>query len=209
MKTLILKHNGHVAHVPYELPVGDWFDVFVPDHGICNASVMLRSEDIRVEEVTPKGKGLIPDAIPGAENHPAVLEQAGDVCAVFELAFNLPERQRAGWSLSANDRNDLKVLSTIAEMAHLESDLHTAWGRLPDDVRGVVDEPEDDPDCWKASRALQGFIENTLVSRAQDLATAAAKRREAEWCLERDREAASMQRSSRTDLAIDLAKERA
>lgn len=180
MKTLVLKHQGHEAHVPYELPDSLRFDCFVPSYGILDVTIDPRAEDISVTCVETK-RGECMCATLGA--HDAAIEQAGDVCAVFELAFNLLERERAGWSLSANDRNDLKVLSTIAEMALLESDLHTADLRLSALIRESTSAPPDprDPNKSYAHHRLQRFIVNVLVPRAQDLATAAAKRREAQW----------------------------
>lgn len=203
MTTLILKHNGHEALVPYELPESTWVTVFVPDHGICNASVLLRTEDIQVEEVGgPLSKPHCP-IIPGAENHPAVLEQAGDVCAVFEHALGADHNNHL--------QSDVKVLSTIAEMALLESDLHTAWCRLPEPLRPSSCAPPDprDPEESHAHHALQRFIEQVLVPRAQGMATAAAKRREAEWDEEQSRQALYARRAARTDRSIDIAKDRA
>lgn len=200
MTTLVLKHNGHEAHVPYELPDSLRFDCFVPDFGMGWACIDLRSEEIDVVDGCHIGSIVV------SGHHPAVLEQAGDVYAVFELAFNLLERERAGWSLSTNDRNDLKVLSTIAEMAILESDLHTLWLRLPGGMCPAAMEPASRPEDWLAKRVLNRFITDVLVPRAQDLATAGAKRREAEWNEGNSREIASQARLDATHARMLRAK---
>lgn len=196
MKTLIIKNGGHEAHVPYELPSEVAVDCFVPEYGTFPAHVDLRGDKVVVTEVTGLPEWFC--------SHDAVLEQAGDVCAVFERALSTQDRDAQG---CRDNPEDLRILSTIAEMAHAESDLHTAWCRLPERVRESVDEPQDKPGLWKASQALEVFVINVLVPRAQDMATAAAKRREAEWNEEQALMDLRIRRSHGLDLAIDLAKE--
>lgn len=172
MKTLVLKHQGHEAHVPYELPDSLRFDCFVPNYGILDVTIDPRAEDISVTCVETK-RGECMCATLGA--HDAVLEQAGDVCAVFDDAGLM------GTPPSKANHVDASILSTIAEMAILESDLHTAWCRLPGPVSDHTEAPENYAKDWHATKALASFITHVLVPRAQDLATAAAKRREAQW----------------------------
>lgn len=204
MNTLVLRHNGHEAHVPYELPDSFQFDCFIPLEGICAATADPRSDEIDILEVRhPDGSFMSGSGYPAA-----VLEQAGDVCAVFERALPGDLNGQERWNRHA-PREDVLALSTIAEMAILESDLHTAWCRLPEPLRPSSCAPPDprDPNESHAHHALQRFIEQTLVPRAQDMATAAAKRREAEWRQEKVAEAREIHASRMTDLAIDIAKE--
>lgn len=205
MKTLILNHNGHQAHVPYELPDSLRFDCFVPGYRVYVAAVDLRADAIHVIEIADRaGTGWL-DLDELEENErAAVLEQAGDVCAVFEHALGL--------STTAHfhrREEDARVLSTIAEMALLESDLHTAWSRLPVAVTELTHEPVLDPRHWHATKMLSRFVTNVLAPRAQDLATAAAKRRLQDWVAEEEQRAHESARSERTDFRIQFAKERA
>lgn len=202
MKTLILKHGGHEAHVPYELPDSLRFDCFVPEMGIGWACVDVRSDTIDVVD----SSGIPCD-------DPAVLEQAGDVCAVFERALSTQRLMSAQYTgrVPEHDVVNARVLSTIAEMALLESDLHTADLRLPEPVRDEKGAPPDPrtPDDSYAHHRLMRFIHEVLVPRAQDLATAAAKRREAEWVQDKAHEDYQSARWAALDLEIDLMKERA
>lgn len=205
MNTLVLRHNGHEAHVPYELPDSLRFDCFVPGQGVCEATVDVRAEAILVLEVRDQ-----PDWMMSSD---AVLEQAGDVCAVFERSLESQRLMSAQYTdrVPEDDVADARVLSTIAEMALLESDLHTAWCRLPEPLRPSSCAPPDPrgPEESHAHHALQRFIEQTLVPRAQDMATAAAKRREAQWHEEQVEKAFYSRHSADVDAAINIAKERA
>jgi hypothetical protein len=213
MKTLILKHNGHEAHVPYGLPDSLRFDCFVPEHGMCIAYVDLRAEEILVLEVHRPMES--PIGTPGAEmlsadlcNHSAVLEQAGDVCTVFGWLDRYEDARERGFIPGSNP--DACTLSTIAEMALLESDLHTADLRLPDAVRGKhspIPDPRD-PDESYAHHRLQRFIEHVLVPRAQELATKAAKRRQSLWLEEQIEAMAEAAAARRDDAAVKYGKER-
>lgn len=207
MKTLILKHNGYEAHVPYELPDAVAVDCFVPGYGVYKASVDVRAEDIEVLEVRNPATGafLELDEIEESERA-AVIEQAGVVVRTFMEALPIEWSECAqakeddipGWGhrlaliesswMASTRPSDMKILSTIAEMAHLESDLHTAWCRMPAALRPSGTEPPDPrtPEESHAHLALQRFISEVLVPRAQDFATAAAKRREAQWNEEQD-----------------------
>ena len=197
MKTLVLKHRGHEAHVPYELPDSLRFDCFHPEHGMCVAHVDLRQEEIWVTEVCRVDDDRKEESLGWSIcSHPVILEQAGDVCSVFD------------WE-NGTGHDDAKVLSTIAEMELLESDLHTAWSRLPFEVADIKLAPTQVPTEWAAAKCLERFIREVLVPRAQDLATAAAKRREMEWVQEMSHQDWQAARSAELDLAIDLEKERA
>jgi hypothetical protein len=165
---------GTTVTLTCELPDMVRFECFVPEHGVCIAHVDPRGEEVEVLEVRevldpPIGESRLPDDVC---SHPAVIEQAGDVCAVFERALD-----------SVRVWED-ETLRAIADMAHLESDLHTAWCRLPGVVRDEVVEPYQ----GKAPEALEAFITEVLVPRAQDMAEAAAKRRQAQWEEEISRE---------------------
>lgn len=215
MKTLILKYNSHEAHVPYELPDSLRFDCFVPGYGILDVTVDARAEDISVTCVETKAGECLCSTL---GDHDAVLEQAGDVCAVFERALRSHDTYiSVGWT-TPEASSDRGLLSTIAEMALLESDLHTAWCRLPDSVTERIsaytplchERRDGTPNASMPSfKALESFITNVLVPRAQDLATAAAKRRQSEWAQECRQSTVEFRSAHMTDLAIDLAKEKA
>lgn len=199
MKPLILKYNGHEAHVPYELPDAVAVDCFVPGYGVYKASVDVRAEDIEVLEVRNPATGafLELDEIEESERA-AVIEQAGVVVRTFMEALPIEwsecaqakEDDNPGWgpllavtesSWVASARpSDMSILATIAAMAHHEKEAEIAFYLLPGSIRCSIPMLSYSHNRM-AERALAAFITHVLVHRAQDLATAAAKRREAEW----------------------------
>ena len=200
MRSLTLKCDGHEVHIPYELPDSLRFDCFVPGSGLCEAYVDVRSDKIDVIEVRqhlPVNRMASATLTDGAEYMPAVLEQAGDVCAVFERALDLTRVDRI---------SDATTLSTIARIAVLESDLHTEWCRLP----AIVSPPEPCESNERhslAARSLKNFVADVLVPRAQDMATAAAKKRMTQWEENQREMKAEALEARRWDAAIKRAKE--
>lgn len=225
MKTLILKHGGYEAHVPYELPDAVAVDCFVPGYGVYKASVDVRAEDIEVPEVRNPATGafLELDEIEESERA-AVIEQAGVVVRTFMEALPIEwsecaqakEDDNPGWGpllavtesswVASTRPSDMPILATIAAMAHHEKEAEIAFYLLPGSIRCSIPMLSYSHNRM-AERALAAFITHVLVPRAQDLATAAAKRREAEWSEEQGELKRLHRHWNQVDLAIDVAKE--
>lgn len=199
MKTLSMKCDGHEVQIPYELPDSLRFDCFVPGMGVLEASVDLREDDVEVVDVRTASGAVVGGKV---ECRVDVIEQAGDVCAVFERALGVGLK-----TVDPTTLGDAPVLYAIARIAVLESDLHTEWCRLPDAVTNEVDAPSDEKEDGLAFHALAAFITKVLVPRAQDMATAAAKNRSDQWMEEQADAYQEHVLSGRTDAAIKRAKE--
>lgn len=169
---------GTTVTLAYELPDSVRFDCFVPGVGICAGYVDPRAEEISVVDLT-SGEPC-PTTLPlDMHRMDAVLEQAGDVCRMLQLV--LESQVRHGHRADEDGR----TLTAIADMAMHESDAHTSWLRLPDNLRWSAHEPAFGKDDT-AHKILAAFIEEVLVERAQDMSTAAAKQRQAQWETEQD-----------------------
>jgi hypothetical protein len=192
---------GTPVSLTCELPEQVRFDCFVPGHGTYECCIDPRAEEILVIEVRDPSTGAH-IALEELERDEcsAVLEQAGDVCAVFDFEHGV-------------GHDDAKALGAIADMALHETELRAAWSRAPLAVTKYasrfVEAPEDP--CYrqesKAHQCLDGFINVVLVDRAQDMAEAAAKRRQAQWEEEQLEKAAYSRWSAGVDQSIKRAKE--
>lgn len=203
MKTIRLSltgSDGPPCEVPYTLPQSVRFDCFVPEAGICRAFVDISAEEVVVDELLQPGLNGAWYMLSLTELDDRltrdVLEQAGDVCAVFERALSAPARTlAAGWEqkgITPDTASDAKTLTTIADLARHEQALRYAWGCIPPALRtgnyvpemlvAQVLEDTETPnmDC-RAVRVLHAFIHKHLVERAQSMATKAARARQQAW----------------------------
>lgn len=168
MKHLDVKTScGTTVSLAYELPRTLVFDCFVPGYGVCEADVDVGAEHIVINDVVERldehTRRMLPREFLA---HDAVLEQASDVCAVFESVFD-------GSDITHDD-----VLTAIADMALHETELHRAYTSTGYWVP-LSSRPMDEDDFRLASAmCLTHFIVEVLVERAQTLATKAAKQRE-------------------------------
>jgi hypothetical protein len=211
MPDLNLKTScGTPVTLPYELPDSVRFDCFVPGVGICETTLDARSEEVDVVDM--RGPDGVQYGVHGAtEAEAAVLEQAGDVCAVFERA--LSRKTLMSDYRSPDETPDPMVLTAIADMAMHETELRAAWERLPGAIRSRQHTMNERPlvtgarDMTPSKAALRDFIEYVLLERAQAMATAAAKRRQAQWNEEQTEAHKEAYAGAVIDLAIKRAKE--
>lgn len=197
---------GTTVTLTCELPDSVRFDCFVPELGICKAVVDPRSDEIDVLEVR------LPDGAPvELDDDSAVLEQAGDVCAVFEATL-----AQSKFTGPKSEGDDCRTLTAIADMALHETELRAAWESVPDDIThfvsnhapGRMTRYDGRPNPLAACNlVLNAFITSTLVERAQAMAEAAVKRRQAQWIQARTHEDWQSARYAELDGEIDRAKE--
>lgn len=185
MKTLRLSltgSDGTPCEVPYTLPQSVRFDCFVPEAGICVGHVDISADEVVVDELLQPGLNGAWYNLSLTELDDRltrdVLEQAGDVCAVFERILSTECNP-----IMVCSAEDAKTLTTIADIANQESDLHLSWWKLAPEVAQrdkAPQDPHNENDSY-AFHALHRFIHTVLVERAQDVATKAARARQQAW----------------------------
>ena len=174
--------DGTPCEVSCTLPASLVFDCFVPGVGLCNCDGDVSAEEVVINDLWPKTGGHGPDGHTHKHhaNDDAVLEQAGDVCAVFERILSTESSP-----MLACSPEDARTLTLIADLALAERKAHESWYALPGGIHRTVfgTQTPGDPDNALAPhrRAMGWFIHQHLVERAQDMATKAARARQQEW----------------------------
>lgn len=192
---------GTTVTLTCELPDSVRFLCWVPGVGLTWASVDPRGDAFRIIDIEKPGPDIDFLTDMGAEQMSAVIEQAGDVCAVFEKALD-----------SVRVWED-ETLRAIADMALHETELRAAWERLPGAIRARQCSRDEVPfvaggrSMTPSKGALARFISDVLVERAQDMAEAAAKRRQAQWEGERELSRVEVRWSDAVDASIKRKKE--
>lgn len=204
---------GREIGVPVRLPQSITFDCFIPGLGIMCACLHPTSLDPAQADVgdaevwRPElgfGRRIIEDLTPLQDD--ALVEQAGDVLAyvVDRLMVDTVKAQL----LMPEEPEHSRIIRRIADMASAEARAWEAWSALPENVRRGSMKPRDPSghDATPSSVALANYVD-VLVEQAAQMTEKAAKEREADWIHEQNEENAAMRSASRTDAAIDAAKE--